>query len=263
MTKININKTLIIGICADAQQQGAHVYHQAGDKYIRALTSVGENIVPFILPALFHELSTAAQQRLLSTLDGVMLTGSYSNLDPSYYLQGHILSDDQRDPQRDASNWLLIEKLLDAKLPILGICRGFQELNVYFGGTLHHRVHEVVGMQDHREDKLQSLDSQYDYAHTVALNDKGLLTEWFAPRREIRVNSIHMQGIEKLGQGLQIEAKAADGLVEAFSLADYPFLLAVQWHPEWRPDQYADNRRIIQGFIDACHELAPGNRQND
>lgn len=252
MTKSNSNKTLVIGICADAQQHGAHVYHQAGDKYIRALTSVADNIVPFIIPALFHELSIAAQQKLLSTLDGVMLTGSYSNLNPSYYQQGYILSDDQRDPQRDASNWQLIKKLLDAKLPILGICRGFQELNVYFGGSLHHRVHEVEGMQDHREDKLQDLESQYGYAHTVTLNSKGLLTKWFAPRQAIQVNSIHMQGIDKLGKNLQVEAVADDGLVEAFSHPDYPFLLAVQWHPEWRPDQYADNRRVIQGFIDAC-----------
>jgi putative glutamine amidotransferase len=256
MTNSNPNKTLVIGICADAQQHGAHVYHQAGDKYIRALTSVGENIVPLILPALFHELTATAQQKLLSTLDGVMLTGSYSNLDPGYYKQSHIKSDDQRDPHRDASNWLLIEKSLEAKLPILGICRGFQELNVYFGGSLHHRVHEVEGMQDHREDKEQELESQYGYAHSVGLDSKGLLTKWFAPRQKIQVNSIHMQGIDKIGKGLQVEALAEDGLVEAFSHPDYPFLLAVQWHPEWRPDQYADNRRIIQGFIDACTALA-------
>jgi len=262
MTTANSNKTLVIGICADAQRHGAHVYHQAGDKYIRALTSVGENIVPLILPALFHELSASARQRLLQSLDGVMLTGAYSNLDPSYYQQGHKLSDDQRDPQRDASNWQLIKQLLDAHIPILGICRGLQELNVYFGGTLHHRVHEVEGLQDHREDKLQNLETQYGYAHSIALDDKGMLADWFAPRQAIQVNSIHMQGIDKLGQGLQVEALAADGLVEAFSLPDYPFLLAVQWHPEWLPDQYADNRRIIQGFVDACGALAARNKQD-
>ncbi|WP_156413647.1 gamma-glutamyl-gamma-aminobutyrate hydrolase family protein [Lacimicrobium alkaliphilum] len=255
MKESNSDSILIIGICADVHKQGVHKYHQAGDKYVRALTSVSDKIIPVIIPALFNELSEPAQDKLLSGLDGIMLTGSYSNLHPSYYQSDLPDNDDaQRDPHRDASNWKLIEKVLAADIPLLGICRGFQELNVYFGGSLHHRIHEVPGLMDHREDKSLPLEQQYAYAHPVSLQENGVLAGWFAPRTEIRVNSIHMQGIDKLGDRLRIEASAPDGLIEAFSCPDYQFLTAVQWHPEWQPHNYADNAVVIQGFIQACAE---------
>ncbi|WP_088331054.1 gamma-glutamyl-gamma-aminobutyrate hydrolase family protein [Lacimicrobium sp. SS2-24] len=253
MKESNSENILVIGICADVHTQGVHQYHQAGDKYVRALTSLSQHVVPVIIPALFHELSEQAQDTLLATLDGVMLTGSYSNLHPGYY-QSALPDDDDaaRDPHRDASNWKLIEKILAADLPLLGICRGFQELNVYFGGTLHHRIHEVPGLMDHREDKSLPLEQQYACAHSISLTEKGVLSQWFAPRQEIKVNSIHMQGIDRLGKHLKVEATAPDGLVEAFSCPDYTFLVAVQWHPEWQPHNYPDNASVIQGFIQAC-----------
>ncbi|GAB3038566.1 gamma-glutamyl-gamma-aminobutyrate hydrolase family protein [Bowmanella dokdonensis] len=254
---------LMIGICADVIQQGVHAYHQAGDKYIRALTYQQQDVAPVILPALFHELPAAARNKLLEGLDGIMLTGSYSNLHPSYYQESEQEGDDaSRDPHRDASNWALLEQAMLKQLPILGICRGFQELNVYFGGTLHHRIHTVDGLMDHREDKSQPVDVQYGYAHEVQIAGQGWLTRWFSARDSIRVNSIHMQGVKTLGQGLQVEATAPDGLIEAFSRADYPFLLAVQWHPEWQPASYPDNARLIQGFVQACRDHKNGRSAN-
>ncbi|MDF2177059.1 gamma-glutamyl-gamma-aminobutyrate hydrolase family protein [Aliiglaciecola sp. CAU 1673] len=244
---------LLIGVCADVTQQGAHAFHQAGDKYLRALSVTSPNVAPIIIPAFFHELSAAAQEALLGTLDGLMLTGSYSNLHPSYYQQSLKEGDDaSRDPHRDASNWALLELAMAKKLPILAICRGFQELNVYFGGSLHHRIHEVEGLMDHREDKSRPIEEQYAPAHPVKLLTGGYLAKWFSPNTSIEVNSIHMQGVDRLGKGLHIEAQSEDGLVEAFSLDDYPFLLAVQWHPEWKPQQYPQNAQIIQGFINTC-----------
>ncbi|WP_216362521.1 gamma-glutamyl-gamma-aminobutyrate hydrolase family protein [Bowmanella denitrificans] len=247
--------TLFIGVCADMIQRGPHAYHQAGDKYIRALLQGNHAVVPVIIPTLFHQLPDVSQTALLSGLDGILLTGSYSNLHPSYYQESEQEGDDaERDPHRDASNWALFDKALALDVPILGICRGFQELNVYFGGTLHHRLHEVAGLLEHREDKSAELDIQYGPAHPVSLSQGGLLAGWFEHQHSIEVNSIHMQGVKSLGQGLTVEATAPDGLIEAFSRSASRFLLAVQWHPEWMPHQYPQNARILQGFIDACYQ---------
>ncbi|MBN7820131.1 gamma-glutamyl-gamma-aminobutyrate hydrolase family protein [Bowmanella yangjiangensis] len=244
---------LFIGVCADLIVRGPHAYHQSGDKYIRALMHGDTPVVPLVIPALFHTLSKACQSAFIEKLDGVLLTGSYSNLHPSYYEEAEQEGDDaERDPHRDASNWALFDSVLAADLPMLGICRGFQELNVYFGGSLHHRLHEVKGLMDHREDKEQPVEQQYAPAHPVQLSGQGILSEWFASQQSIQVNSIHMQGVKELGHGLQVEARAEDGLIEAFSRPHSSFLLALQWHPEWRPEQYPQNAQILTGFIEAC-----------
>lgn len=244
---------LLIGVCADLIVRGPHAYHQSGDKYIRALLHGDTPVVPLVIPALFHRLSKDCQAALINKLDGILLTGSYSNLHPSYYDEAELEDDDaEHDPHRDASNWALFDSAIAADLPMLGICRGFQELNVYFGGSLHHRLHEAEGLMEHREDKTQPVAQQYAPAHAVTLCHSGILSAWFTEQRRIQVNSIHMQGIKNLGQGLRVEARADDGLVEAFSRPESSFLLAVQWHPEWRPAQYPQNARILTGFVEAC-----------
>ncbi|WP_163933890.1 gamma-glutamyl-gamma-aminobutyrate hydrolase family protein [Paraferrimonas sp. SM1919] len=248
------NLPLIIGVCADVVQNGAHAYHQVGDKYIRALTDTNQAMI-VVLPALFDLLDESLQEQYIRQLDGLLLTGSYSNLHPSYYGEQAAENDDaQTDPMRDASNWQLIRKATEHNLPILGICRGFQELNAFFGGTLHHRVHEVSGLNDHREDKNAPLAQQYAPAHAVNIHQGGLMSQWFE-QPQIEVNSIHMQGVNRLGEPLIVEASASDGLIEAFSHPKLNFLFAVQWHPEWKPEQYPQNKKIINSFIDACHRF--------
>jgi len=141
-------------------------------------------------------------------------------------------------------------------LPVLAICRGFQEMNVAYGGTLHQRLHEVPGHLDHREDESLPLEVQYGPAHEVHLEPGGILRT-LAGADRLEVNSLHWQGIERLGKDLAVEARAPDGVVEAFRVADAPsFALSVQWHPEW---QFAGNpfsRALFTAFGEATRQRA-------
>ncbi|MGH8268476.1 MAG: gamma-glutamyl-gamma-aminobutyrate hydrolase family protein, partial [Steroidobacteraceae bacterium] len=158
------------------------------------------------------------------------------------------------DPARDATTLPLIRKAVQAGVPVLGICRGFQEVNVAFGGSLHQRVHEVPGHLDHRDDETQPLEVQYGPAHEVILEPGGLLRSMAAADR-VRVNSLHWQGIERLGPGLAVEARAPDGLIEAFRVQGAARLaLAVQWHPEWKVMSNPLSRALFSAFGAACRD---------
>ena len=151
---------------------------------------------------------------------------------------------------------------IEMRVPVLAICRGFQEVVVALGGTLHQKVHEVPGLQDHRENTDDPLGVQYAPSHPVDLAEGGLLAA-IAGAGEAMVNSLHGQGLRTLGRGLVVEATARDGLVEAVRLDDRgmfeepgPFLLAVQWHPEWRVTENPFYLGIFQAFAAACRERA-------
>jgi putative glutamine amidotransferase len=142
---------------------------------------------------------------------------------------------------------------IEAGVPVLAICRGFQEMNVVFGGTLHQQVHAVAGYDDHRENKADTLDTQYGPAHPLKLMEGGLLQRLAGGAREARVNSLHGQGIDLLGAGLVAEAFAPDGLIEAVSVANSSsFALGVQWHPEWKHADDALSTAIFRAFGEAC-----------
>jgi putative glutamine amidotransferase len=149
-----------------------------------------------------------------------------------------------------------------AGVPVLGICRGFQEMNVAFGGSLHQKVHETGNFMDHREPENEPVEIQYAPSHPVQVAPGGLLAG-IGLAQEIRVNSIHGQGIERLAPGLRVEATAPDGLIEALSVPPGAafasldvFALGVQWHPEWQVTQNPDYLSILQAFGDACRKRA-------
>ena len=156
------------------------------------------------------------------------------------------------DGERDLLAFALIPAAIRVGLPLLAICRGFQELNVAFGGSLHQEVHALPGLGRHREDKAEPLEVQYGPAHEVRFAAGGLLARITA-RDSAQVNSLHGQGIDRLGDGLLIDAVAPDGLIEAIVVADAPgFALGVQWHPEWRVQESEVSMAIFQAFGDAC-----------
>jgi len=145
-------------------------------------------------------------------------------------------------------------KAVASGVPVLGICRGFQEMNVAFGGTLHQKVHEVEGRHDHREDTSLELDVQYGPAHEVVLERGGSLQALTGQDR-IQVNSLHSQGVDRLGPGLAVEARALDGLIEAFRVEHAKaFALAVQWHPEWKAVSNPFSRALFAAFGAAARE---------
>ena len=240
----------LIGIPADRRTLGRHPFHVVGDKYARAVLEAA-GALPLLIPALAEELG---MDELLERLDGVVFTGSPSNVEPRHYSGTPSAPGTLHDPARDATTLPLIRKAVAAGIPVFGICRGFQEMNVAFGGTLDQRVHETEGRLDHREDETQELDVQYGPAHEVILEAGGLLHA-LAGKDRITVNSLHAQGICRLGQGLSIEAQAPDGLVEAFSVQQAKtFALAVQWHPEWKVMSNPLSRALFAAFGAAARE---------
>src|SRR3989440_4959830 len=217
----------LIGIPADRRMVGAHPFHMVGEKYARAVLEAA-GAAPLLIPSRADELGF---DELLQRLDGLLFTGSPSNVEPHRYAGPPSAPGTLHDPARDATTLPLIRKAVRAGVPVFGICRGFQEMNVAFGGTLHQRLHEVPGYLDHRDDGTQPLEVQYGPAHEVTLEPGGVLRA-LAPGDRIQVNSLHNQGIDRLGAELAVEARAPDGVIEAFRVRKAQrFALAGQWHP--------------------------------
>ncbi len=246
---LNVRKSKpLIGIPADRRLLGMHYFHCVGEKYIAAVAD-GARAIPVLIPALGEGLDL---DELLGRFDALMLTGSPSNVEPHHY--GGPASDPGtlHDPERDATTLPLIPKAIAAGMPVLAICRGFQEMNVAFGGTLWQKLHEVAGLRDHREDKHAPLDEQYGPVHPVTLAEGGLL-RGLAGRDTIEVNSLHSQGVQRLGPDLAVEATAPDGVIEAFRVRTAPgFAVGVQWHPEWKMQTNDFSRALFGAFGEAA-----------
>ncbi len=240
----------LVGVTACVKHMAPHEFHVAGDKYLAAMAD-GADAIPVVLPAFGPDTDFAG---LCRRLDGLFVTGSSSNVEPHHYDGPASAPGTLHDAQRDATTLPLIRAALDAGLPLLAVCRGCQELNVALGGSLHQTVHDVPGRHDHRADESRPLDVQYGPAHPVRLAADGTLHALIG-EDEIIVNSIHSQGIDRLGDGLVVEATALDGQIEAVRLAAADTMaLAVQWHPEWRYWESAASRAILAAFGAACRE---------
>ncbi len=237
----------LVGLPTDRKPVGHHPFLAAGEKYVRAVVD-GAGATPLLLPMLQPPLPAATW---LDLLDGLLLTGATSNIEPHHYGPEPSWDGNLHDPARDANVLGLVPQALARGMPVLAICRGFQEVNVALGGSLHQKVQEVPGLADHREDPQADVEVQYAPAHEVRLAEGGLLAG-IAGAPVARVNSVHGQGIARLGSGLVVEATAPDGLVEAVRGTGPSFLLGVQWHPEWRVRENPFHLGIFQAFGEAC-----------
>ena len=246
----------VIGVPADRRQLDPHPFHMVGEKYLQALID-GADAIPLIIPVLAEHLDV---DELLGKVDGILLTGSPSNVEPHHYDGEPSEPGTLHDAHRDAATLPLARRALDAGIPLLAVCRGFQELNVVLGGTLHQKVYEVPGYHRHHENPADPLDVQYGPSHELNLVEGGLL-HGLAGEFKVTVNSLHKQGVARLADGVIVEAIADDGLIEAFRVDGVPgFALAVQWHPEWKTKQNDFSMAIFKTFGDACREYA-GQRQ--
>ena len=240
----------IVFVPACTRDFGEHPYHAVQHKYVDAIV-LGADCAPMILPSLGESLDL---ETMLALCDGIMLTGSASNVHPSYYSEELLDPSLPQDPARDQTTLPLIRAAVKLGIPIIAICRGFQEMNVALGGSLHQAVQTVPGHFDHRENPELGLDEQYGDAHKVRIIEGGKL-HGILGASEIPVNSLHGQGVNELASGLTVEAVAEDGLVEAFSVSTSPgFTLAVQWHPEWRIVQNPHSMKMFGAFGEACRE---------
>lgn len=257
----------VVGIPCDVKMLGPHPFQAVGEKYIAAVEG-GAGAKPVLLPVprFTPEAGSfdvqAEIDEILSLCDGIFLPGSHSNVHPRHYQgpaprEGVLL-----DEQRDALTLELIRACVTRAVPLFVVCRGFQEMNVAFGGTLHQHLQEMPGEPgfgrrfDHREDKNAPLDEQYTAAHEITLTPGGYFAKLIG-EPTIRVNSLHGQGVARPADRFVVEARAADGTVEAASIKDAPgFAFGVQWHPEWKYWENPVSQKIYRAFGDAVREAA-------
>lgn len=226
-------------------------YIVLADRYAEAVGELG------LQPVLFPLAGAGDVDALLPLVDGVLLTGSPSNVEATHY-GATALPTDLLDPRRDALTMRLVRAAIDGGVPLFGVCRGLQEINVALGGTLHQQVHAQEGLMDHREPEGEPLEVQFAHRHEVVLTPGSPFAEWAGSDRAM-VNSLHGQGIQRLGTGLVAEAFAPDGLVEGVRFGgSRAFAIGVQWHPEWRHAITPFYARTFEAFAGACREHFAG-----
>jgi putative glutamine amidotransferase len=221
----------VVGIVCCARQLGEDIAQAVVERYLAATTTHAD-CAALLIPAR-PDLMTARE--VAGRIDGLLLTGSPSNVEPKRYGDGSP-GNSPFDLGRDAMSLALIEEIIEQKRPIFGICRGFQELNVAFGGTLARDLGETVRQLPHHAPDGATFDAMFAHEHDVSLTPDGVLATSLG-RDRLRVNSVHYQGVAKLGLGLTVEATAPDGVIEAFSASPSgAAVLGVQWHPEWNTE---------------------------
>jgi putative glutamine amidotransferase len=234
----------IVAVAADAREIGHHRWHAVVETYLRAVTR-GIGAIPLIVPALGDAIAIDA---LLDRVDGVLLPGSRSNVDPRQYGEERSKKAEPHDFRRDSTTLPLIRAAIDRAVPLFAICRGMQELNVALGGTLVPEVGEIEGRQDHSSPDAEEPDVRYGIRQDVHLTPGGTLAA-ILETGTIRVNSLHHQGIGRLAPGLAVEATAPDGTIEAVRVIDAAgFAIGVQWHPEYWVESDQPSARLFSAF---------------
>jgi putative glutamine amidotransferase len=242
----------LVGLPSDTYEEKGLVYHSIGDKYLRAVAEVAR-CAPVMLPSLGD---ARLIEETLDHLDGVVMTGATSNVHPPHYGGAPTPDHEPYDHERDSTTLSLIPRVIARGMPLLCICRGYQELNVVLGGTLETEVQRNPGRLDHRAPKSDDLDVRYGPAHDIAITPGGRL-EAILGKSATRVNTVHRQAIARLADGLAVEAVAPDGLIEAVSVKDAKgFTLGVQWHPEYKAWANPDSVKLFEAFAAAARAYA-------
>jgi putative glutamine amidotransferase len=230
----------ILGVIACNRMVGTEGAQAVMDRYIRAAMTYAD-VAALVVPSL-PDLMTAAE--VAPRLDGILLTGSPSNVGTARY--GDDDGEGPFDDARDEIALSMVDRMINAQKPVFGICRGFQEINVALGGTLRRDTSASDELIRHHAPDDVSFDAMFSHRHPVELVDGGILAGAYA-KPAMDVNSVHYQGIGKLADGLTIEARAPDGLIEAYSARPNGApLLAVQWHPEWGTENDPDSQTYFQ-----------------
>ncbi len=239
--------TPLIGVTSCLKPRDGLHFHTVGDKYVEAVV-LGSGGLPVLVPAIGDRLDPDA---LLDRLDGLLVTGSPSNVAPSHYGGPQAREDNLADPARDATTLPLIRRAVARGVPLLAICRGIQELNVALGGTLATEIQERPGALDHRAAPSDNQDERFAIRQTVTIKPGSCLAQAFGAG-DIRVNSVHRQGLDRVAPRLQVEAVAEDGTVEAVSVRDAKgFAVGVQWHPEYWVTSDEASAKIFRMFGEA------------
>jgi putative glutamine amidotransferase len=229
-----------------------------GDNNLRALAAVSG-----ALPLMFGGTPDLTDiDDLLEVVDGVLLTGARANVHPARFRAAPHAAHEPYDEDRDALALPLIEACVARGVPLFSICRGMQEVNVAFGGSLHPEIRDLPGRMNHRMPRLENgeihpdLDVIFADRHDVRLLPGGVFAGLIG-QENIRVNSLHGQGILDIGARIVVEGVAEDGTIEAIRVADAPaFALGVQWHAEYDPQTNPVNRALFEAFGAAVGAVA-------
>lgn len=255
MAESNGKPLVGIPVSVHTENEYSVVRHAAGDKYVRTLAEAS-NVVPMLIPALgdLHDFD-----EIVRRIDGLMLTGGRANIEPHHYDGQPFPDGEHRDPARDATVLPLVRACVEEGVPVFGICRGIQEINVALGGSLHYRIHELSGKMDHRMRREGTREERFGPRHPISLAPGGLL-ERLANASEVMVNSLHGQGVDRIGAGLVVEALAPDGVIEAIRLPDAKaFTVGVQWHAEENLQDHFLSNALFGAFGEAARECVAHN----
>jgi len=249
-------KQPLVAVSTDTRHFEKYTWHATPDQYLEAAISVA-GVLPVLVPSFGERLDIDG---LLSRVDGVMLTGSKTNVNPARYGEETVERNGPYDDRRDATTLPLIRKAIERGVPLLAICRGIQELNVALGGSLATEIQEIEGRMDHRAAPSEDQDERFAIHQTVRIEAGSCLAGIFGAG-EIVVNSLHRQGIGEVAPRLTVEAVAGDGTVEAVSVVDAPgFAIGVQWHPEYWAGSDDASARIFRAFGEATRRYAETSR---
>jgi putative glutamine amidotransferase len=243
----------IIAIPADIRQLDKVDWHAVQNQYVNAAVKVAQ-VMPLLIPALEdgHDIDA-----ILDRVDGVLVSGSASNVHPSLYGREATDADGPFDPARDATTLPLIRRTIERGIPLLAICRGIQELNVALGGTLASEIQEQPGVWDHRRPPVESRDDMYAIRQPVYVREGSCIAQHLGLAGEVQVNSLHRQAIAETAPRLQVEATAEDGTIEAVSVIDAEgFAVGVQWHPEYWAETDNPSRALFEAFGQAVRAYA-------
>jgi putative glutamine amidotransferase len=243
----------IVALPADIREIDGAVWHAAPNQYLQAALKVAE-VMTFIVPAFEEGTEIDA---VLDRVDGVLISGSATNVHPSLYGRQATETDGPFDPARDATSLPLIRRAIDRGIPLLAICRGIQELNVALGGTLASEIQDQPGMWDHRKPNVPERDHMYAIRQPVFVQEGSCISNYLGLSGKIQVNSLHRQAIARTAPRLKVEATAEDGTIEAVSVIDARnFAVGVQWHPEYWAETDTVSRALFHAFGDAVRAYA-------
>ena len=244
-------KRPVVGIIGNSYTiDGGYEVQATGETNISAVAKVCDAL-PLSVPSL-PEFVTV--EELIDTFDGFVFTGARPNIHPEEYGEQATDAHGDFDRNRDGLTLPLIRKCVELGVPILGICRGFQEFNVAFGGTLYPEIRDLPGRMNHRMPPDGTQDEKFAHRHDVTI-EVGSIFESVFDNRVVLTNSLHGQGIKQAGQRIIIDGYAPDGTPEALSILDAKgFALAVQWHPEWRADEDHVSRKLFSAFGNALRK---------
>jgi putative glutamine amidotransferase len=254
--KDQIMQRPLIAIAADTRFHDGYTWHGSPQTYLEAAAAVA-GTTPLIVPAFGGRIDLDA---VLDAVHGVMATGSKTNVHPSHYSVPPSAAHEPYDEARDATSIPLLRRAIERGIPVLAICRGFQELNVAFGGSIATEIQELAGKIDHRAAVSDDQAERFKIHQDVFVREGTCLAS-ILDAGAVKVNSLHRQGVERLGTGLAVEASAADGTIEAVSVTGAKaFAVGVQWHPEYWAKTDAPSGKILKAFGDAVRQHASSKR---